>query len=200
MTASPTVDRILDTGLEFLQSRGLNGFSFRDISDRVGVKSASIHYHFPTKFDLALAILTRINAGFERALSDIDAGRGSASEKLEAFCDLFLDTYGDAGRLCPFCMVAVAQVSAPREVVDEARGFWRRGELWLTGVLEAGRASGELEFVTPAGEIARTYVSALEGALIIARAFEDRARIGEVGRFLKRDLAARTTAPDGRSS
>jgi TetR/AcrR family transcriptional regulator, transcriptional repressor for nem operon len=42
-----------------MQAGGLGGFSFREIAADVGIKSSSVHYHFPTKEDLAAAIVRR---------------------------------------------------------------------------------------------------------------------------------------------
>ena len=50
---SPTAAKIADIAEHFIQSRGYNGFSFRDIQDALGIKTASIHYHFKTKQDLS---------------------------------------------------------------------------------------------------------------------------------------------------
>lgn len=42
-----------------MQAGGFGGFSFREIAADVGIKSSSVHYHFPTKEDLAAAIVRR---------------------------------------------------------------------------------------------------------------------------------------------
>ena len=49
-------DEILEVGQELIQTVGYDGFSYRDIADRVGIKSASVHYYFPAKTDLAEAV------------------------------------------------------------------------------------------------------------------------------------------------
>jgi len=46
---------ILDAAEARMRLGGFNGFSFRD----VGVKSSSVHYHFPTKETLAAAVIHR---------------------------------------------------------------------------------------------------------------------------------------------
>src|ERR1700742_3561290 len=38
---------------------GYGGFSFRDLAAAVGIKSFSVHYHFPTKEDLGAAVVRR---------------------------------------------------------------------------------------------------------------------------------------------
>ena len=37
----------------------IRGFSFRELAADVGVKSSSVHYHFPTKEALAAAVIRR---------------------------------------------------------------------------------------------------------------------------------------------
>ncbi|MDF2795086.1 MAG: transcriptional regulator, TetR family [Pseudomonas orientalis] len=44
---------------KMVQTRGYNGLSFRELAKEVGIKSASIHYHFPTKGDLGAALAKR---------------------------------------------------------------------------------------------------------------------------------------------
>ena len=42
-----------------MQAGGFGGFSFLEIAADVGIKSSSVHSHFPTKEDLAAAIVRR---------------------------------------------------------------------------------------------------------------------------------------------
>lgn len=60
-----TRDLILKVGTELLTEKGYNAFSYADISERVKIKKASIHYHFPTKTDLGIAIVESHIAYFE---------------------------------------------------------------------------------------------------------------------------------------
>ncbi len=65
---------ILDAAERFARQAGYNGFSFRDVAAEVGIKSASVHYHFPTTGDLGAALAGRYaDRFFERlgAASDI---------------------------------------------------------------------------------------------------------------------------------
>ena len=47
---------ILKITEEMVRRGGYNGFSFREIAKQVGIKSSSVHYHFPTKEDLGVAV------------------------------------------------------------------------------------------------------------------------------------------------
>src|SRR6201996_9573655 len=50
---------IMDAAERRIQLGGFGGFSFREIAADVGIKSSSVHYHFPTKEDLAAAVIRR---------------------------------------------------------------------------------------------------------------------------------------------
>ena len=54
-----TKTKIMDTAEGFIVQGGYNAFSFRDIAEAVGIKSASVHYHYPTKADLVSAVMVR---------------------------------------------------------------------------------------------------------------------------------------------
>ena len=54
---SNTRERIIDKAFQLMLQRGLNGFSYRDISEPLGVKNAAIHYHFPNKSGLVKALI-----------------------------------------------------------------------------------------------------------------------------------------------
>lgn len=54
-----TEKKIIDLSLELLQFKGINGFSFADIANEIGIKKASIHYYFPTKNDLINKIIEK---------------------------------------------------------------------------------------------------------------------------------------------
>ena len=41
--------RLLDVAQELIQTRGFNGFSFRDIATHVRLRAPSIHHHLPSK-------------------------------------------------------------------------------------------------------------------------------------------------------
>jgi AcrR family transcriptional regulator len=53
-----TRTRILDTALELIAEKGFAGTSTRELSERLGFTKAALYYHFRTKDDLLLALIT----------------------------------------------------------------------------------------------------------------------------------------------
>lgn len=76
MDHSATALEIIEAAQELAQTRGYNGFSYQDIAERVGIRTASIHYHFPSKGDLGKAALRLARAIVEARghVSDADVG------------------------------------------------------------------------------------------------------------------------------
>jgi TetR/AcrR family transcriptional repressor of nem operon len=179
-----TQERIMEVAQELVQTRGFHAFSYRDIASAIGVKSASIHYYYPSKGDLAEALLARIRGMFEEALKTIDTDTDQPRAKLRRFMGIFEETFGAGDRLCPFCMLAMGQDTIPPAVRDQAKRFWARGEEWLVGVLEQGAQQGVLRRFEYPQAVARTVVATLEGAMVTARTFEDASRLQDAIDYL----------------
>jgi TetR/AcrR family transcriptional repressor of nem operon len=82
----------------------------------------------------------------------------------------------------------VASLSAPaRKCV---RQFFDRNEKWLAGVMNAGRRANELAFRGSPLQAARRLLASIEGALLVARAYEDPRRFERHTAGLLADLAA----------
>jgi AcrR family transcriptional regulator len=61
---SNKAEEILDVAERMARTGGYNGFSFREIAKAVGIKAASVHYHFPTKDELGAAVARRYTERF----------------------------------------------------------------------------------------------------------------------------------------
>lgn len=168
----PTAERVLDIAQDLIQTRGYNGFSFRDIADDIGIKSASIHYHFASKTDLGVALVARYRAAFAERLRGIDDCGAATPRRLKGFIALFRGTLAD-DRLCLCGMLGAERDSLPAEVNAEVRAFFALCEGWLTEVLKEGRCCGEIEFRGPPQAMADHLLALLEGAMVMARSLED---------------------------
>src|SRR3954467_10653089 len=84
-SSPPTADRILDVAQELLQTRGYNAISYQDIADRIGIRKASIHHHFPNKSDLAQALVRRYRQRWDAFLKEIDTSNAGPWSKLERY-------------------------------------------------------------------------------------------------------------------
>jgi TetR/AcrR family transcriptional repressor of nem operon len=184
MPRRDTRTRLLDVAEGLAQSHGWNGFSFHDLARAVGVKTASIHYHFPTKADLGRELMARYRRGFGERLARIDARARGARAKVRALVGLFRETLATGDRLCLCGMLASDYATLPAEVRPEVRGFFADSERWLARVIDEGRRAGAFRPAGSAARAAAAFFSALEGAMIAARAFGDGRRLAAAGDWL----------------
>lgn len=195
-TPIPTRTRLLDLAQELAQTRGLNAFSFKDLARGVGISTASVHHHFPSKADLGRELMARYREHFRDALADIDDRSHSPRRKLEAFAQLFLQTLRQGNRLCLCGVLATEYLTLPESVQQEVRGFYDETEHWLEGVLEQGRADQVFRLAAgDAGRIAKTFLATLEGATISARTFGDEKRFARATSWFLASIEADARAP-----
>lgn len=170
-----TAERILDVAERLGQTRGFNGFSYADIAAEVGVTKASLHYHFPTKAALALALIERYTERFGVVLDAIAARDESAAWKLRQYVDLY-ESVLVLDRLCLCGMFAAEILTLPAPVQNAVRAFFDLSEQWLVTLLAEGRQTESLRYRGEERDAARYVIGVLEGAMLLAYSFDDVAR------------------------
>jgi TetR/AcrR family transcriptional repressor of nem operon len=178
-----TASRILDSAESLVQIRGFNGFSYADVAGELSLTTASLHYHFPGKAELGRALITRYARRFNTALAGIDDAGGAAPAKLRAYARLYGDVLRDH-RMCLCGMLAAEYQTLPAPMRDAVIGFFDENETWVEGVLAQGREAGALAFAGEPREAAQLIVSALEGAMLVARPYGDAGRFETAARRL----------------
>lgn len=172
---TPTTDRrseLLTYSRALLRTRGFNAFSHRDLADLAGVKSSSVHYHFPTKDDLGLAVLREYRAevlDFLKSLDDLPA-----RERLNRFAGLFSEA-ASGEQWCVAGMLASDFATFGEVLQIEVRRYFDEIEGWLS--LQAREMQPELKPAS-ARRLGKTAMALLEGALLLARSQGEPQRIG----------------------
>ena len=164
-----TRDQIMDRAAQLLMSRGYKGFSYRDISSHLGVKNAAVHYHFPAKTDLALALLNEYRQVLRKGTSEFMAYGGPALPQLQGFF-AFTTHQCQLGRcICPFGAFSIDYAELPEDVRKATTDFMDETIKWLTQVLEVGREQEEFSFAGDARSKALSILASLQGARQMAR-------------------------------
>jgi AcrR family transcriptional regulator len=164
-----TREQILDRAAHLLMSRGYSGFSYRDISSHLGVKNAAIHYHFPSKSDLAMALVGEYRQILRDQTSEFMAYGGPALPQLEGLLR-FTELQCQKGQcICPVGAFAVDYNEIPDDVRHAMDAFLNDSVNWLTRVLESGREQQEFDFSGDPRTRAITILAALQGARQMAR-------------------------------
>jgi TetR/AcrR family transcriptional repressor of nem operon len=178
---SATAGRVLDVAEHLMQTRGFNGFSYADISHQISISKATIHHHFATKAKLGHALIERYSENFRSALATIDASDSAAPQKLERYVQQYRDVL-NGNRLCLCGMLAAEYSTLPGPMQESVRHFFDVNETWIAGVIEQGRRAGVFHLRGSAADVARMLLGALEGALLVARPFNDVERFSSAAR------------------
>jgi TetR/AcrR family transcriptional repressor of nem operon len=166
---SNTRDQIIDKAFQLMLQRGLHGFSYRDISEPLGVKNAAIHYHFPTKMDLIKTLIDENHQLLRRSTSEFMAYGGPAMPQLEG---LFAFTMNQCQCGRPVCMVGALAIDYD-ELNDDIKNandrFMKDSVNWLTRVMEAGREQDEFHYNGDPMSKAVSILAMIQGARQMAR-------------------------------
>ncbi len=167
--ASNTREQIIDKAFQLMLQRGLNGFSYRDISEPLGVKNAAIHYHFPNKMDLVKALIDENHQVLRKGTAEFMAYGGPARPQLEGLF-AFAMSQCKCGR--PICMVGALAIDYD-DLSDEIKRandyFMKDSVAWLTKVMDIGRSQDEFHFEGEAESKAVSILAMIQGARQMAR-------------------------------
>lgn len=141
---SKTAEGILDLAETLIQTRGYTAFSHQDIADALKIGKASIHYHFPSKTDLGLAVVDRYSQRFGAALAQIAAdSKQSSMAMLDHYVAPYLELAKTTDNVCLRGALASEMMALPGELRTRVDRFFREHQAWLAGILARGAERGE---------------------------------------------------------
>lgn len=179
--AKSKADDILDAAELRIRRGGFDAASFRDLAADVGIKSASVHYHFPQKADLVRALVERYASRF---LDDLGApGSGALPEQYDRLVAAYLQSLEQGGNACLCAILGGAVQELPEPVRDAIADFYDQLVTWATDAFGPGTPDDEA--------LAETVISALQGAMILAIAQNDKTTLVRVALRLRTLLSAK---------
>ena len=161
---------IMDLAETFIQDKGFNGFSYAHIAIELDVKNAAIHYHFPTKEELACAVIQRYRDRFQLWINNSRIKDLSSGEKLDWFFSIYTNTRADNGKVCLAGSLETEFNSLPAALQAQTEALTRELLTWLQITLQEGREAGVFHFSGDPANKAALILSSLQGALQMARA------------------------------
>ncbi|MGN7737873.1 MULTISPECIES: TetR/AcrR family transcriptional regulator [Sinorhizobium/Ensifer group] len=148
---------IMDAAERRMRRGGFNGFSFREIAADVGVKSSSVHYHFPTKEGLAAAVIKRYTS---ETADLIERELDKESNPIKVWVKAFRGTLHSQDRMCPCTVLGASSQDLPPDVAAEVKRFFK---MCHDKLVEEGLAPTE----------AAQLLSTITGAMVVANAVND---------------------------
>ncbi|MEZ3498544.1 TetR/AcrR family transcriptional regulator [Pantoea sp. KPR_PJ] len=162
-------DEILVAARLFAQAHGYTGLNIRGLADEVGIKAASIYYHFSSKAELGAAVAQRYWEDTARDLDAIKEKTGSARASLHGYPQIFRRSLESENRLCMGSFMSAEYDDLPEAVKTEVQKFADVNIAWLARQLR------EAEITDPEQSQIRAAAifSAIAGAQLMARSRND---------------------------
>lgn len=147
-----TKQEILSAAAVLFHEKGYDGASMSQLAKKVGVRPASIYYHFPSKRDILFAFLMKTGDALVTACREaVEAAPKKATEQLRAFVHAHVLAELDMLEVMPLVDTHVFRatnlsnaltksqrkkvVSGQREILD-----------LLRNILKEGQAANDIEF------------------------------------------------------
>lgn len=161
-----TRSEIIRIGDALLRERGYNAFSFSDISRALDIRNASIHYHFPTKTALGLAIVAEYEERFARLRQKME--ERPVMEKLEAFFNVYIAAR-EEDKICLVGSLATDFYTVDTGIQEALNRLVQQVLNWLIAILEGGKAEGIFFFELPVRTKALMITTNMIAALQLTR-------------------------------
>lgn len=180
-----TKDQIVETANALLVERGYNAFSYKNISEQIGIKTSSIHYHFPTKADLGVAIIQRHVAALDQTIA-----RTSNETPITRLNKLFLyyQRLANDGKVCIVGAITSEITTLEEPVRAALLAFSNRVIDWTTSILEDGIDQQSFKSIANPRLKAKHIISSLMALVQIARIENDDQSFSEVTQLILDDL------------
>jgi TetR/AcrR family transcriptional regulator, transcriptional repressor for nem operon len=171
--AATTRDALLDAAAVLLQDVGWASFSFRDLAEQVGIRAPSIHYHFPTKADLGIALVGRMREQRQTHVDQLSLLFPNPRERLLALGRMVEDEICRGQKSCPIYAFQAEFTILPGAVQILVRAWIDDCFAVLARWLEEGRTSGALRFHGPAEQQALVVWAVLQQGTQLHRTHPD---------------------------
>lgn len=157
--------QILATAADILEHKSFAAFSYQDLADRLGIRKASIHHHYPSKDELGVELLKFFKARGDALMVEIVGQAKSPGEALRAIFDMSEKVMFDGEtKVCPACAFEVDAKNLSATMIEMLRQSNQAFQEQLGELLTAARAGGEASFLGEPQDQAATIISALQGA------------------------------------
>ena len=173
---SNTRNALLDSAESRVKRYGFDAVSFADLGGDVGIRKPSIHYHFPSKGDLSLALIERYHTSFLTQLADIFAQETQASAQLLAFLNLYRVALDGGRSLCLCVALSVTQQALPPATKKALARYQSDVVAWLEKVFQTSQVDASIDRVTDPYTDAYAALAQVQGAQIMARSTGDPSR------------------------
>jgi TetR/AcrR family transcriptional repressor of nem operon len=187
--SSDARERLIESGSELIHERGYTAVGVSELCTAAGVKKGSFYHFFPSKVELALAVIDRVAENSKTALEELADGTAPPLERLGSYLDGVYEMqralHGDCGQVlgCPIGNLGLEMSTQEPLLRERLRAVFDRNVETFEHVLGEAVERGDLDAIDT-GAAAGTILALVEGSVMLAKMKNDPG----VLRGLKRDV------------
>lgn len=185
-----TRKRIISEATRLINQKGFGATSVSDLISAAKVKKGCLYFHFPGKDDLGVSVLECARDGFMEFLDGSLSGETPGARLRNLFRNIMIK-HKEAGFVggCIFGNTALEMSDSDDRYASLVGQVFYAWAAKVGKVVKEAQAAGQVRADLPAGMLARTIVSTVEGGIMLAR-------LKKNGRALKECLDALTLLLD----
>lgn len=138
-----TRSEIIRLAGELIRSIGYNSFSYADISKKLGIKNAAIHYYFPSKSDLGVEVIKENLAAFNELTEKWKSL--DYKQQLTNYIHMH-DSFIKKSWVCVVGSLAPSYDTLPENMQKELERLVNTILQWLTDLLDKGKKDKAFSF------------------------------------------------------
>jgi TetR/AcrR family transcriptional repressor of nem operon len=188
-------ERLLESCQALMHEKGYTAVGVGEVCSRAGVNKGSFYYFFPSKQELALAVIDEFGAASSDQLSQVLESEAPPLERLERFFDASYRAHRESretcGKLlgCPIGNLALEMGSQNEVLRERLRGVLDGQIDRFAAVLQEAIDRGDLPRQVARGTAA-SLMALIEGTLLLAKASDDTEVLRDLGRNAFRLIGA----------
>ena len=176
MSPQATTDtraEILSVAAELLIERGFSAFSYADLAKQVGIRKASIHYHFPAKADLGMALISYWRSASDGLMQRFENEYANVYERFQYLAKEMTEHFDCKSHICPRGAFDADLMNLPEEMRAALHDWAEAHGKQITDWLADGRERGDLAFTGEAEHQAQLLMATMQGAMQMRRSSGD---------------------------
>lgn len=166
-----TKTRIIRIATNLILEKGYNAFSYADIAKQLNIKNAAIHYHFPTKEDLGLAIMAERYMETKSLMLSMKENNTLVLEQLKAIFDKYLGRTNE-NKVCMIGTLGADVLTLPQSMQINLKKDFELLLNWIIEIIEIGKKQDIFKAEIKANVKAAMIVNNLIAGAIVSRISE----------------------------
>lgn len=167
MKGNSVRERLVQHASALIRRRGYNGFSYRDLANLVGVKTSSIHYHFPAKGDLVFEVMRQYSEMSSLQLQAIDIELPLVEQANRYVHSLQYNI--TLNEVCLAGMLSADILDLSDAVRSQLHTHFDMHEQWINGLLRRAESERGQAYPVPTLAFAKVLYGAMQNGIIARR-------------------------------